>query len=61
MDTVTQIQIQYKAVCISLYANIFGKGINISLLHPLYNYGQTVEQTGLFSPSMVTSVSEGKL
>ena len=32
MEMMTRVQIQAKAVCISLYTNTLGKGINPSLL-----------------------------
>ena len=59
IDMISQIQILDKATCISLLANVVGKGINPSLLST--TLGKIVGQTGLFSFGWATILGEEKL
>ena len=54
MDSMNQFQSLDEAVCISLWANALGKGINLSLLPPAM--GKIVGLTGLFSLDKATSL-----
>ena len=52
MELTTQVQILEKAICVSLCAKAFGKGMN-PFVPP--SYLKIVKQTGLFSLSEATS------
>ena len=59
MDTAIQVQILYKAVCISNCANILGKDMNPIILS--LAMCKIVGQTELFSLGMATGLGERKL
>ena len=59
MDIATRVQILDKAVYISHSANTLGNGTNPIILPPVMS--KIVQQTGLLSLDMATSLEEGKL
>ena len=54
MEITTRVQILDNAVCVSFYANVFGKGINISSLYT----SDIVKQVELFNLRKTTVYKE---
>ena len=59
MELATLVQIIGKALCVSLYANSFGKGMNPCVLP--FAMDKVIEQTEFFKVVEVTNLGEGKL